>query len=106
MGGRLYGFITGLPVSSGIDAIMTVVDKLSKRPRYAPTHTNTDAPQAARFFLDVVVRHYGMPKVVISNRDLKFTSTFWKSLVAINGAKLLMTTSHRTKANGQKVRLI
>ena len=44
-------FITGLPVSSGFDAIMTAVDKLSKRPRYAPTHTNTDAPHFARLFL-------------------------------------------------------
>ena len=97
-------FVTGLPVSRGFDAIMTVVDKLSKRPRYAPTHTNTDAPKVANLFFDVVVRHHGLPKVIISDRDPKFTSNFWKSLMTIMGTKLSMTTAHRAQADGQTER--
>ena len=97
-------FITGLPVSSGFDAIMTVVDKLSKRPRYAATHTNVDAPQVAKLFFDVVVRYHGLPKVIISDRDPKFTSNFWRSLMAVMGTKLSMTTSHRAQADGQTER--
>ena len=47
--------VTFLPVSRGYDAIMTVMDKPSKRPRYAPTHTNTDALKVAKRFFDVVM---------------------------------------------------
>ena len=76
-------FVTGVPVSSGFDAIMTAFDKLSERPRYAVTHTNVDAPQVDKLFFDVVVRYHGLPKVIISDRDAKFTSNFWRSLMAI-----------------------
>ena len=90
-------FITGLPVSSGFDEIITVVDKLSKSPRYAATHTNVDAPQ-------VVVRYHGLPEFIISGRDPKFTSNVWRALMAVMGTKLSMTTSHRTQADGQTER--
>lgn len=88
-------FVTGLPVLGGFDAIMTVVDKLSERFRYAATHTNSDTPKVGKHILDVVVRHYGLRKVTISDRDPKFTSNLWKSLMAIMCLKRSMTTAHR-----------
>ncbi|KAF0720173.1 Aste57867_496 [Aphanomyces stellatus] len=68
--------ITGLPVSNGMDAIMTCVDKTSKRPKYCATTFNVDAPTAAKEFFDNVVRHHGLPAVIISDHDSKFTSQF------------------------------
>ncbi|KAF1327470.1 Retroelement pol polyprotein, partial [Globisporangium splendens] len=97
-------FITGLPVSEGFDAILVTVDKLSKRPKYHPTHSTADDEGTAKVFFEAVVRHHGLPKVIISDRDPKFTSVFWKSLTKLVGIKLSMTTSHRAQADGQTER--
>ncbi|GMF43882.1 unnamed protein product [Phytophthora fragariaefolia] len=68
-------FITHLPVSDGFDAIMVVVDKLSKRPVYIPTHTTATAEDTAKLFFNSVIRHYGIPST-ISDSDPTFTSKF------------------------------
>jgi hypothetical protein len=97
-------FITGLPESDGYDSICTVVDKLSKRPKYIAVNTTDDAETVAHFFFDNVVRHHGLPATIISDRDPKFTSKFWKSLAKIMGIKLKMTTAYRAQADGQTER--
>jgi hypothetical protein len=97
-------FITGLPESEGHDAILVVVDKLSKRATYTAVHTTDDAARSAQHFFDSVVRIHGMPRTIISDRDPKFTSRFWKSLATLMGIKLNMTTSHRAQADGQTER--
>ena len=97
-------FITGLPVSEGYDAICFIVDKLSKRPIYVPTYTTADSKDTAKLFFDAVVRHHGLPKVIISDRDPNFTANFWKSLMTMMGVKLSMTTAHRAQAGGQTER--
>jgi hypothetical protein len=93
-------WITGLPVSRGCDAIMTVVDKLSKRSKYIATQTAADAPETAKLFFDHVVRHHGLPLVIISDRDPKFTSNFWQALMSLMGIKQSMTTAGRAQADG------
>jgi len=97
-------FITGLPESEGFDAIMVVVDKLSKRARYRPVYTTNDAEKTAHHFFDSVVRHHGVPSVIISDRDPKFISRFWRSLAKLMGTRLNMTTAHRAQADGQTER--
>ncbi|KAH9125851.1 hypothetical protein AeMF1_003605 [Aphanomyces euteiches] len=79
-------WITGLPVSNGKDAIMTCVDKASKRPNQK--------------FFDTVVRNHGLPAVIISDRDPKFTSQFWQELMKIMGVKHFMTTAGRAQGDG------
>ncbi|KAF0692775.1 Aste57867_16172 [Aphanomyces stellatus] len=93
-------WITGLPASKGYEAIRVVVDKLSKRPTYIPTKSDVDAPQTAKEFFEHVVRHHGLPSTIISDRDPKFTSTFWKSLMDIMGIRQAMTTASRAQADG------
>ena len=55
----------------------------------------------AKLFFDAVVRHHGMSKVIISDRDPKLTDVFWKYRMTIMGVKLSMTTTHRAQADGQ-----
>ncbi|KAF0714972.1 Aste57867_3621 [Aphanomyces stellatus] len=93
-------WITGLPASKGYDAILVVVDKLSKRPKYIPTKSDVDAPQTAKEFFEHVVRHHGLPSTIISDRDPKFTSTFWRSLMDIMGIRQAMATAGRAQADG------
>jgi len=61
-------FVVELPESSGHDAVMTVVDSVSKRVHFVPTHTTVTAEGAARLFLHHVWKLHGLPKRVVSNR--------------------------------------
>jgi len=56
-----------LPESSGHDAIMTIVDSVSKRVHFVLMHTTVTAGKAARLFLHYVWKLHGLPKCVISN---------------------------------------
>lgn len=100
----LMDFVTGLRVLRGFDDFLTVVDELSNRPRYAATNTKTDAPNVAKLFVDVFMRHHGLAKVIITDRDPKFTFNFWKSLMAAMEIKLSMTTAHHAQTDSKTER--
>ena len=55
-------------------------------------------------FFDCVVRHHGLPSIIISDRDSRFVSKFWSSLAKLMGIRLHMTTSYRAQADGQTER--
>jgi hypothetical protein len=97
-------WITGLPKSNGYDAILTVVDKLSKRPKYIPTQSTHTAVDTAKIFFEHVVRHHGLPTCNISNRDPKFTSSFGKELMKVMGINQAMTSVRRLQADGASER--
>jgi hypothetical protein len=100
-------FIVQLPVTkSGHDAIFVVVDKLSKRAYFIPTHTNATAPQTAQlYFKNVVKNGHGIPEVIVSDRDSKFTSLFWQSLWKLLDTKLAMSTAYHPETDGQTERM-
>jgi hypothetical protein len=52
-----------------------------------------------------IFRLHGMPKEIISDRDMKFTLNFWKSLMASLGTKLLFNTACHTQTDGQTKRV-
>ncbi|GJP50651.1 hypothetical protein CLOM_g9791, partial [Closterium sp. NIES-68] len=71
-------FVTGLPAgSSGNDAVLVVIDQLTKMAHLAPCRTTITAEETARLFISTVVRLHGIPPAIISDRDPKFTSKFW-----------------------------
>ena len=63
----------------GYDAILTFVCHLSKYAYYIPCKSTMMAEEFADIFLRVIVAHHGMPKKIISNRNSRFTSKFWRS---------------------------
>ena len=73
--------IVSLPkTKNGYDAIFVVVDRLTKMMHAIPITTNINAPQLANIFLKEIYRLHGMPKIIVSDRDPRFTSIFWRSL--------------------------
>ena len=73
-------FITGLPLSGGFNAIYTAVDRLTKLVRLTPCSMGADslaAGEVAHMFFERVVRDFGVPSSVISDRDPRFTGSFW-----------------------------
>ena len=98
-------FIVGLPKTrEGHDSTIVVIDKLTKWAIYIPTLATDDAPTVARHFFHHVVRHHGVPSVIISDRDAKFTSIFWKSLWGQLGTRLHMSTAFHPETDGQTER--
>ena len=96
-------FIVALPTSSdGYDGIYVIVDKLMKLVTLEPIHTTATAPEIANiYFRRMVSKGFGVPKVIVSDRDSKFTSDFWKSLWLLLGTKLAMSTSFHPQTDGQ-----
>jgi transposase InsO family protein len=97
--------ITDLPpTKAGFDSIVTFVDRLSKQVHFAPTVKTVDAQGLAKIFRQQIFRHHGMPKVIISDRDDKFTSTFWRSLFDAVGTELRFSTAYHPQTDGQSER--
>ena len=77
-------FVTHLPMSTkGNDAIFTIVDRYSKMVRFVATKTTLDAAEAARILFEDWMTKFGMPRKIISDRDSKFLSKFWQSLMRL-----------------------
>ncbi|MCI55144.1 RNA-directed DNA polymerase (Reverse transcriptase), partial [Trifolium medium] len=62
-------FITGLPKSKGYEAILVVVDRLSKYVHFIPLKHPYTARMVAEVFVKEIVRLHGIPLSIISDRD-------------------------------------
>lgn len=94
-------FITGLPVThDGEDALMVVIDQFSKMVHYIPVKETITAEETAQRFLEGVVRLHGIPKKIISDRDVKFTSRMWTELWRSLGTQLAMSSAYHPQTDG------
>jgi hypothetical protein len=98
--------ITMLPKTPrGFDAVIVFVDRLTKMAHFAPTTTGVTAPELAKIFMNTVFKLHGMPKIIISDRDSKFTSNFWRSFTKLMDTKLGLSTAYHPQTDGQSERM-
>jgi len=84
-----------LPVArSGHDFLQVHIDLLTGRVWLVPTFKTATAETAARNFVGSVFRDVGLPDVLVSDRDTRFTSAFWTGLHEALGASLIFGSPH------------
>jgi len=94
-------FVVELPESSRHDAVMTVIDSVSKRVHFVLTHTTVTAEGAARLFLHHVWKLHSLPKRVVSDRGPQFVASFTKELYRLLGIRLSSSTAWHPQTDGQ-----
>lgn len=97
-------FVTGLPESSGFDAICVVVDRLSKAFHEIACHSTIDAEGLAKLYLQNVWRLHGSPDTIVSDRGTLFVSQFWSALCKRLAITSLLSSAYHPETNGQTER--
>ena len=80
---------------------MFVVEKLTKEAHFIPVNSTHKTCDIANIFMKEIFRLHGLPKTIVSNRDPKFTSNFWKRMFAYLGTKLNFITAYHPSIDGQ-----
>ena len=84
---------------------MVVVDKLTKEIDFIPVKSMHKTDDIAKIFMKDIFKLHGLPKAIVSNRDVKFTSNFLKGLFADLGTKLNLSTAYHPQTDGQTERM-
>ncbi|GKA54035.1 putative reverse transcriptase domain-containing protein [Tanacetum coccineum] len=100
-------FITKLPkLAHNFDTIWVIVDRLTKSAHFLPIRENDLLDKLARLYLNRIVARYGLPVLIICDRDGRFTSNFWRSFQKALGTDLSMSTVYHLETDGQSERTI
>jgi transposase InsO family protein len=101
--------ITDLPESPALDggsydSVLTVVDMFSKQAHFVPTRKTVTSQQLAALFLQNVYRLHGLPTMLVSDRDPRFTADFWQTVWRHLGTKLNLSSAYHPQTDGQTER--
>ncbi|GBG80613.1 hypothetical protein CBR_g31073 [Chara braunii] len=86
---------------SGMRYIYAIVDRFSKFARLVAMSATTKTEYVIKMFKENWVSDFGLPKSIVSDRDVRFTSELWKAAAAEQGTQLQMTSGNHPEANGQ-----
>lgn len=96
-----------MPASaSGKNCIVVFVCHKSKKVHAIPAtmtgnaHNPLSAKAVARIYFDHIVKHYGLCSAIVSDRDRRFVSVFWKELHKLCGTALHMSTAFHPQTDG------
>ncbi|SYW86463.1 uncharacterized protein UHO2_03961 [Ustilago hordei] len=103
-------FIEGLPPSKKYDSktydsILVIVDRLTKFAILAPTHKTVTAKQTAVLLYGHMVRLFGYPDHMVSDRGRQFISGAWKAFAEQMGVKHSLSTAYHPQTDGQTERV-
>ncbi|GKA78392.1 putative reverse transcriptase domain-containing protein [Tanacetum coccineum] len=92
-------------MATGQDTIWVIIDHLTKSAHFLPMREDDTLEKLTRQYLKEVVSRHGVPVSIISNRDGKFTSHFWKTLNKALGTRLDNSTAYHPQIDGQSIKV-
>jgi len=101
---RAWGCTKNLVEMENGDSITVVICLLTAMVRLISSWINYNARQLAELMFEEVYKHRGLPKNIISDRDILFTSTFWGYLHKLIGTKLKMSSAYHPQTDGSTER--
>ncbi|MBW0549355.1 hypothetical protein O181_089070 [Austropuccinia psidii MF-1] len=101
-------WVTGLfpQGKENFNAYLIIVDRFRKSMRLLPRHKEDTAMDTALLSWNIIISTCGVPKIIISDGDQKFTSGFWTNLYDMLGTKLAFSTAYHPKTDGLSDRMI
>jgi len=99
-------FVLDLPKTSRAhDSILVVVDRLSKMTHFLDCSKTDDASNVAELVFREIVLLHGLPMLIVSGRDVKFMSYFWKTLckLCVNTLKFFVVFHPQTDGQTEVV---
>ena len=95
-----------MPVTEkGNDTLVVWVDRLTKYVTVMACKEAHTAEDFAQYTIDAVIYKWGCPESFVSDRDVRCTSKFWKSVTQTLGAERWMSTAFHPQSDGQTERM-
>jgi hypothetical protein len=99
-------FITKLPrIAKQHDYIMLVVDTLTKASHFVPVKSVHKEANIAEIYMREIVKLYGVPKTIVSDRDSKFKLKFWKGIFKEFWTNMNFSTTYHPETDRQTKRV-
>ena len=98
-------FITDLPEVQGYDLILTIVDHdLTKGIILVPCKKSINAIEMAGLLLNSLIKRFGIPRRIISDRGPQFASQVFREITDHLGIQHLLSTAFHPQTDGQSER--
>ena len=94
-------FVTHFPrTQQRHDVVWVIVDRLTKSAHFLVVWMTFTLEEFCRLYICETVLLHGVPVSIVSDRDLRFTTHFWKSFQKAMGTRLTMSIAFHPQTNG------
>ena len=100
-------FVSGFPLTQRKhDAVWVIVDRLTKSAHFLSIRLDYSMDCLSDLYVNEIFRLHGIPLSIVSGRNPRFTSRFWKELQSTFGTRLNFSTAFHPQTDGQSERVI
>ena len=94
-------FVSGLPLTQKKhDSVWVIIDRLTKSAHFVPVRIDYFMDRLAELYVDEIMRLHGVSLSIMSNKEPRFTSRFWKGLQLALGTRLNFSIAFHQQTNG------